>query len=112
MTKPFDARLEAVKKEMSFSEVAIALNLKGSQRGGFDCPKCGGYMTLKVRPDGKGGRCSIARCGGEVGFDHISLVRVRKFMTPAQALGWLEHVIREKQRRSDHTFDMFGGKDD
>lgn len=112
MTAPgFDLsrRIAAAKEALCFGEVAMALNLKGSSRTGWDCPACGSRGTLRERPDRKGGRCSLPSCNK--GFDAPGLVITARGLSAPAALTFLERVIAERNAKGDrHAPGLFGGE--
>lgn len=95
----FADRMSAAKAALCFGEVAMALNLKGASRTGWDCPACGSRGTLNERPDGKGGRCSLPTCNK--GFDAPGLVITARGVSAFAALTFLERVINERKANGD-----------
>lgn len=101
MTTPFDLsrRIAAAKEALCFGEVAMALNLKGASRSGWDCPACGSRGTVRERPDHKGGRCSLPDCNK--GYDAPGLVITARGVSAPAALAFLERVIAERKANGD-----------
>jgi hypothetical protein len=98
-TDTFAARMSAAKQALCFGEVAMALNLKGSSRTGWDCPACGSRGTLNERPDRKGARCSLPGCNK--GFDAPGLVITARGVSAPTALAFLERVIAEREAKGN-----------
>ncbi|MBA4338341.1 MAG: hypothetical protein C0421_05805 [Hyphomonas sp.] len=102
-------RIAAAKQALCFGEVAMALNLKGSSRTGWDCPACGSRATLRERPDRKGGRCNLPSC--DRGFDAPGLVMTARGVSGSTALTFLERVINERKANGDPKApSLFGGE--
>lgn len=106
----FTARISAAKAALCFGEVAMALNLKGASRTGWDCPACGSRGTLKERPDRKGGRCTLHTC--RKGFDAPGLVITARGVSAFAALTFLERVINERKANGDPKAPSLFGEGD
>lgn len=92
-------RLDAVKAQLTFGEVAVAVGLKGRSRDGWECPACVSDGTLQERSDHKGGRCTMDDCGQ--GFDLPGLVMTARGISVVQAAAFLERLVEEKKARGN-----------
>lgn len=105
----FADRMSAAKAALCFGEVAMALNLKGASRTGWDCPACGSRGTLRERPDRRGGRCTLHSC--RKGYDAPGLVITARGVSAPVALTFLERVIAERAAKGNSKAPgLFGGE--
>lgn len=93
------ARLDRVRGQLVFGEVAVALGLKGSGRTGWRCPACGTEGSVRERSDHQGGRCAIADC--RKGFDLAGLAMTARGISALQAATFLERLVEEKKARGN-----------
>lgn len=93
------ARLDAVKAQLVFGEVAVALNLKGSSRDGWCCPFCHTEGSVRERTGGQGARCTMKGC--DKGYDLAGLVMTARGISAMQAATFLERVVEEKLARGN-----------
>ncbi len=103
------SRLDAVKAELVFGEVAVACALAGSSRRGWDCPACGSEFSVRERSDHLGGRCTMEGCGK--GYDMAGLVMAARGISALQAAAFLERLVEEKAARGNPKAPgLFGGE--
>lgn len=94
VTGDLRSRLEAIGARLVFGEAAAALNLKGSSRGGWECPNCHTEASVRERSDGRGARCGMEDC--LKGYDLAGLVMTARGLSALQAAAFLERVVEEK----------------